>query len=100
MAFTTDRFYYYTKDTHKKELLGNTQIGEEGFNMSFVLDGTKDSCKMVICSYTLSNALEPQTIILHENTSTWWVVASDKVERYINETGFYYVHTLNIIGAI
>lgn len=100
MAFTTDKFYYYTKDTHKKELLGNNQVGEEGFNMSFVIDGTKDSCRAIVCSYSMPNAIEPQTIILHENTSTWWVVSSDKVERYINESGYYYVHSLNLVGAI
>lgn len=101
MGFTHDRVYYFSKTpSHVGHLLGELQVGSEGFNMSFVLDGTKDSTKIVVHSYSIGNTIEPNTIIWHENTGTWWIVSNDKVSRFINESGYLYVHQLELVGAI
>lgn len=78
-----------------------TQLGEiqSDFNMSFVIDGTKDSFSCVVWSFQESE-IEPYTIIYHPKTETWWIVSHDKVERYMNDSGFYYVHNLELLGAI
>ena len=98
--FYSDRVYYWEKPTSERQLLGYVQFGDEGFNMSFVLDGTKDSTKLQVWSFSNSNVVKPNTIIWHINTDTWWVVANDKVERFENESGFLYKHTLQLNGAI
>ena len=77
------------------------QMGKNGFNMSFVIDGTKDSAKTVVVSYEVEDVIKPQTIVWHKNTNTWWVVGNDKVDKYINENGqFVYYHNLQLEGAI
>ena len=91
-----DKVYYFTKDTFKKVLYGEVQ---KGFNLSFVIDGTKDSAKLIVFSYD-ETEIEPMTIVYHEKTSTWWVVSHDKVERYANEIGFLYKHNVQLLGAI
>ena len=75
--------------------LGEIQIG---FDMSFVIDGNKDSSKIIVCSFS-GVEVEPFTILKHENTNTWWCVVKDKVERYTNESGFVYLHTIQLEGA-
>ena len=57
-----DLIYYYTKDTFKRVLLGEVQTR---FNMSFVIDGTKDSCKIQVISFS-ENEIEPYTIVWHK----------------------------------
>ena len=91
-----DLLYYYTKDTFRKTELGEIQ---SDFNMSFVMDGTKDSMK-VICLGFVEEVIKPMTIIKHENTNTWWVVAKDDVDRFENDNGYFYKHTLQLVGAI
>ena len=39
------------------------QIGSNGFNMSFVIDGTKDSAKMVVLSYKKKETIKPYSIV-------------------------------------
>lgn len=93
----TDNIYILNKSTHVLTLIGEIQTE---FNMSFVMDGTKDSAKIELVSYSLADEIEPYTIVWHENTDTWWIVSSDRVERVVNEQGFYYTHRLQLNGAI
>ena len=91
-----DLIYYFDKKTSTKTELGEIQ---SQFNMSFVIDGTKDSCQANVWSY-VGNEIEPYTIIYHEKTDSWWIVSNDKVERYQNDSGFMYMHQLELLGAI
>ena len=91
-----DLFYYFDKTTFKRYELGEIQTG---FNMSFVIDGTKDSCKVNVYSYQ-EKEITPNTIVWHKATNTWWIVANDKTSRYENESGYLYTHELQLEGAI
>ena len=91
-----DLVYYFDKKTYTKTELGEIQ---SQFNMSFVIDGTKDSCQVNVWSF-VGNEIEPYTIIYHTKTDSWWIVSHDKVERYQNDSGFNYMHTLQLMGAI
>lgn len=94
-----ERDIIYTFD--KKDFISGSIFGEiqSGFNMSFTIDGTKDSMKVNVWSFN-ENEILPYTVILHKKTNTWWVAASDKVSRYLNEDGFIYLHELELLGAI
>lgn len=91
-----DYIYYYTKDTFEQRLLGEIQ---SNFNMSKVIDGTKDSMKVQVLNFS-GEEIEPLTILEHKSTNTWWVVSHDKVERDMSESGFRYTHNLQVLGAI
>lgn len=91
-----DYVYVFDKKTWERSLLGEVQ---NDFNMSLVLDGTKDSMKIIVQGYE-ETKIEPYTIVQHLKTNTWWIVSSDKVERYMNEDGFFYIHNLEVLGAI
>ena len=91
-----DLIYYFDKKTSTKTELGEIQ---SQFNMSFVIDGTKDSCQVNVWSY-VGNEIEPYTIIYHQKTDSWWIVSHDRVERYQNDSGFMYMHQLELLGAI
>lgn len=92
-----DLVYSFDKNTKKGYALGEIQ---SDFNLSFVIDGTKDSAKMLVWNYEDAE-VEPWTIIYHPKTDTWWVVSHDKVERYTSENNkFVYVHNLELLGAI
>ena len=92
-----DLVYVFDKLTKKSSLLGEIQ---SNFNMSFVIDGTKDSTTIVVWSYS-GVEIEPYSIILHKKTMSWWCVSHDKVERYQNDDGnFVYIHNLELLGAI
>lgn len=91
-----DLVYIYNKVTFARIELGEIQTN---FNMSFVIDGTKDSTKIVVHSFS-GIEVEPYTILKHQNTNTWWVVSHDKVTRYKNENSYYYTHELELLGAI
>ncbi|MBQ2637009.1 MAG: hypothetical protein IJG09_10020, partial [Methanobrevibacter sp.] len=97
-----DNIYYWEGigSTYPRKLLGECQFGENGMNMSFVIDGTKDSTKLIVFSYTESQIIKPNSIVWHKNTDTYWIVSDDKVERYANESGWYYKHSLQLEGAI
>ena len=69
--------YYYGKADSKRYLLGEVQ---NNFNMSFVVDGTKDSCKLNVISYT-NIKITPNTIFQHLGTQTWWILKNDKVSN-------------------
>lgn len=91
-----DLVYYFDKITHEKIELGEIQTG---FNMCFTIDGTKDSAKVIVWTYN-RNVIQPNTIIYHAKTNTWWVVSHDKVDRYTNENEtFVYTHELTLNGA-
>lgn len=102
MAF--DKMYYFEKTPSNRESYGLQRYryyyGEiqNHFNMSFVIDGTKDSCKVQV-NNNISEELDPLTICWLESTNTWWIVKSDKVTRYANEIGSYYTHEISLYGA-
>lgn len=91
-----DVIYTFDKTTFVGSIFGEVQ---SGFNMSLTIDGTKDSLKIIVWSFNGDEIL-PYTIVYHKNTETWWIVAHDKVERYVNESGFIYTHNLELVGAI
>lgn len=93
---TKDLVYVFDKKTKASSLLGEIQTG---FNMSLVNDGTKDSMKIIVWSWS-NVEIEPHSVLLHKNTNTWWEVANDKVERTDNEECCLYIHNLEINGAI
>lgn len=96
-----NKVYFWDKPTTTIVKSGEVQIGNNGFNMSFVIDGTKDSAKMIVLSYSQDEAFKPNTIVWHEDSDTWWIVANDKVERFINDNNtFVYIHNLQLEGAI
>lgn len=91
-----DLVYYFDKlSPYQGHAFGEIQAN---FNMSFTTDGTKDSTKLQVWSFE-ENEVEPYTILYHYNTNTWWCVINDKVERYANESGFWYLHTIQCNGA-
>lgn len=97
----TNKVYWWENvNTTTTAKSAEVQLGSEGYNMSFVIDGTKDSCKLVIFSYTESEVIKPYTIMQHRDTNTWWIVSDDKVDRQVNEDGYVYIHTLQLEGAI
>lgn len=93
-----DYLYAYSKDKpHRQYLLGEIQAK---FNMSLVIDGTKDSCKVVIIN-NVKNKCEPNTIVYHQNTMTWWVVEHDRMTAYYSENNKrIYKHELELVGAL
>lgn len=92
-----DLVFSFDKKTKRGYALGEIQ---SDFNLSFVIDGTKDSAKMLVWNYEDAE-VEPWTIVYHQKTETWWVVSHDKVERYTSENNkFVYVHNLELLGAI
>lgn len=93
-----DLMYYFDKTSpYQRHELGEIQ---SGFNMSFVIDGTKDSAKVLVYSFS-ETEIEPNTILWHEKTDTWWIVSRDKVERHLNDNNdFVYFHNLQLLGAI
>ena len=86
----------YGEKRYHRALLGEVQ---QGFNMGLTLDGTKDSVHFTIHSF-VGESIKPYTIIHHYNTNTWWIVSHDKVSRYMNDTGFLYVHELDCLGCV
>ncbi|MBR1985026.1 MAG: hypothetical protein IKA31_04720 [Clostridia bacterium] len=91
-----DVIYLFDKLTNHGIAFGEIQ---SDFNMSNVIDGTKDSMRVQVWSF-VENEIEPYSIIFHKKTMTWWIVSHDKVERYKNDVGFYYVHNIDLLGAI
>ena len=49
-------------DKYVRHELGEIQTG---FNMSYVIDGTKDSMQIEVWSYSLNNEVKPNTILYH-----------------------------------
>ena len=94
-----DYLYFWDTITPSsvRVLLGEVQIG---YNISFSIDGSKDTAKFIVQSLTKEEALLPKTLCYHTNTYTWWVVKEDKVERRTNENGYLYIHNIELDGAI
>ena len=91
-----DLVYVFDKINNRSSLLGEIQ---SDFNMSSVIDGTKDSTTIIVWSNS-GVEIEPWSIVLHEKTMTWWCVSHDKVERYQNDDGsFVWLHNLELNGA-
>ena len=93
---TRDIIYIYDKLTKVESELGEIQ---SGFNMGLTINGDKDSYKVIVWSRN-ENEIEPNTICRHAKTNTWWIVKNDKIERLLDESGFVYVHNLQLVGAI
>ena len=91
-----DLIYIFDKETKVGTPFGEIQ---SDFNMDFTIDGTKDSCQIIVWSWQ-SEEIEANTLVYHPKTTTWWIVARDKAERYQNENGFLYIHSLQLEGAI
>ena len=91
-----DIVYYFDKETHERYELGENQTN---FNQAYSLDGTSDSAKIIVFGY-IQGAIIPNTIIYHPSTDSWWIVSHDQVDRYPNEIGFLYKHSLTLNGAI
>ena len=92
-----DLVYVFSKIGGRSSVLGEIQ---SDFNMSHVIDGTKDSTTIIVWSYS-DVEIEPWSIVLHKKTMTWWCVSHDKVERYQNDDGsFVWLHNLELNGAI
>ena len=96
-----DLVYIYSKTLNSENKLERQVLGEiqTNFNISPTIDGTKDSAKMIVHSFS-GVEIEPFSIIKHEATRTWWVVSHDRVIRYANETNYRYTHELELLGAI
>ena len=91
-----DLVYIYDKEyPYERRELGEIQ---SDFNLSFVVDGTKDSAKIEVFSYS-KQEIEPQSIVKHEATNTWFVVGHDKVESIVDDSGYLYRHNLEVVGA-
>ena len=91
-----DVVYYFDKNTHERYELGEIQTN---FNQAYSLDGTSDSAKISVFGY-VQGTIVPNTIIYHPSTNSWWIVSHDQVDRYANEIGFRYKHSLTLNGAI
>lgn len=89
-------YYYDKKSPYQQHELGEIQTD---FNFSAVIDGTKDSCQVIVLSFD-EPAIEPYTIVKLNTLGLWYIISEDKVERYLNENGsFVYKHQLSLLGA-
>lgn len=96
MATLSSKVYAYSFDNNYQGFVfGNYQ---SGFNFSLTLDETKDSCKIIVYSNN-DTILKPNTIIRLENIDAWWCVKKDTRQARMNESGYFYEHTLELQGA-
>ena len=72
---------------------------QTNFNMGLVMDGTKDSCQVVVQN-DIREELKPNTIIYQESTDTWWIVKQDTSKRYASENGSLWKHTIKLFGLL
>lgn len=97
-----DYIYYFdkTKSTigsnkeYVRHLYGEIQ---NNYNIGFTLDGTKESCKIIVYNQTREE-LKPNTIIYLESTDTYWIVKTDKSKRYASEYNALWEHTIQLYG--
>ena len=73
-----DVIYAFDKITKEGRIFGEIQ---NDFSMGLTIDGSKDSCKVVVLSFE-ENSIEPNTIIYHQKTNTWWIVDNDRKQRF------------------
>lgn len=92
-----DVMYYFDKvSPYARHELGEIQTD---FNMGLTIDGDKDSEQVQVFNFE-EKEIEPNTILYHQSTNTWWIVKRDIVKRNAHEEGFYYTHNLTLNGAI
>lgn len=89
-----DYIYFFSKKT---DTLYATYLVESQYNMSLTIDGTKDSCKVVLYTYD-DVTFEPNTIARLNNY--WWIVKKDRALRYESENGFLYQHEVQLVGLV
>ena len=91
--------YYFSKTTGRRTYLGEIQ---NDYNMSFVVDGTKDSCKVEVLSKSVNREIEPWTVIYHSVSETFWVVSKDEVEYLMNDpqNDYIYRHNIQLLGLV
>lgn len=89
-------YYFDKKSPYARHILGEIQ---SDFNMSRVIDGTKDSMQVQVYNYD-ETEITPNTIIYHNATGTWWVVKKDNAKRYASESNYLYIHNLTLFGAL
>lgn len=93
-----DYIYYFDKvRPYNRHRYG--EIQQNSYNMSFVIDGTKDSTKIIVINFEREE-LKPNTIVWLEKTNTWWIVDKDRVERHTHENKPIYKHEIQLLGAI
>lgn len=95
-ATNKDVIYAFDKITKQGTIFGEIQ---NDFSLGLTIDGTKDSCKVVVLALT-EESIEPNTIIYHLKTNSWWIVDGDRVQRFQNDRGYIYEHELDLIGGI
>ena len=61
---------------------------QNDFSIGLTIDGTKDSKKAVVLSFEEAS-IEPNTIVYHKKTNTWWIVDNDRTQRTQNDEGFF-----------
>jgi len=97
-----DHVYYFDKT---KTIIGANEYFvrhlygeiENNYNIGLTLDGTKDSCKIIVYNQTREE-LKPNTIIYLESTDTYWIVKTDKSKRYASEDNALWEHTIQLYG--
>ena len=97
-----DYVYYFDKtkttiganEYFVRHLYGEIQ---NNYNIGLTLDGTKDSCKIIVYNQTREE-LKPNTIIYLESTDTYWIVKTDKSKRYASEDNALWEHTIQLYG--
>ena len=97
-----DYVYYFDKtkttiganEYFVRHLYGEIQ---NNYNIGLTLDGTKDSCKIIVYNETREE-LKPNTIIYLESTDTYWIVKTDKSKRYAREDKALHEHTIQLYG--
>lgn len=91
-----DVVYVFDKITKEGRIFGEIQ---NDFSIGFTIDGSKDSYKAVVLSFE-ENSIEPNTIVYHLKTNSWWIVDNDRKQRFQNDSGFLYEHEIDLIGGI
>ena len=75
-------------------------IGEydSNFNVNLVLDGTKDTTKIIVRNY-INEDIKPNTICYLPDLDLWFIVRKDICRRYTHEISALYEHEIELVGA-
>lgn len=90
-----DLIYVFDKITKQRKTFGEI---ENNYNMSIVLDGTKDSCSVMVYNFE-SEEIKPNTIVYLPSTDTWWIVEQDMCKYIENEENPLWQHNISLVGA-
>lgn len=90
-----DLIYVYDKVTFARKIFGEI---ENDYNMSIVLDGTKDSCRVMVYNFEREE-IKPNTIVYLPSTDTWWIVEQDMCKYIENEENPLWQHNISLVGA-